>query len=219
MERDYDWTMTKVFFEEGGYGWDKGDPGGPTNWGITCWDLAEYEGKKMQSMSAWAKPVKAMTKSTAEKIYAKKYKPAIRFDDLPYGVDCVIVDYGINSGSSRVIKATQKILGLDIDGDFGPETLKAIQDANSVDLINEICAERLSFMKSIRGGAAWHEFGKGWGARVARMKTDGILLAKDSGPPMDLKLGALDLFSSGTQIRCPKAYDMDEINRLSEVHK
>ena len=25
---------------EGGYGWDKADPGGPTKYGITCFDLA-----------------------------------------------------------------------------------------------------------------------------------------------------------------------------------
>jgi lysozyme family protein len=33
-----------------------------------------------------------------------------------------------------------------------------------------MCAERLQFMHSIRGGSAWQEFGGGWGSRVADLK-------------------------------------------------
>jgi lysozyme family protein len=35
---------------EGGYGWDKGDSGGPTKFGVTCYDLAAHRGQKMDSM-------------------------------------------------------------------------------------------------------------------------------------------------------------------------
>ena len=44
---------------EGGYGWDKDDKGGPTKYGITCYDLAEHMGQKMTSMAQWAPIVKA----------------------------------------------------------------------------------------------------------------------------------------------------------------
>src|ERR1700731_2253082 len=82
---------------EGGYGWDKGDPGGPTKYGITCYDLAEHRGKKMNSMSAWAPLVKAMTRVEADDIYFTKYARALRYDELPAGVDVVVLDYGVNS--------------------------------------------------------------------------------------------------------------------------
>jgi hypothetical protein len=36
---------------EGGYGWDANDPGGPTKYGITCYDLAEHLGERMTSMA------------------------------------------------------------------------------------------------------------------------------------------------------------------------
>ena len=36
---------------EGGYGWNRADPGGPTKYGITCYDLAEHRGLKMDSMA------------------------------------------------------------------------------------------------------------------------------------------------------------------------
>ena len=38
---------------EGNYGWDAGDSGGPTKYGITCYDLAEHRNEKMTSMARW----------------------------------------------------------------------------------------------------------------------------------------------------------------------
>ena len=39
---------------EGNYGWDPHDPGGPTNMGITCFDLADFMHEPMDSMARWA---------------------------------------------------------------------------------------------------------------------------------------------------------------------
>ena len=87
---------------EGGYCWDKEDPGGPTKYGITCYDLAEHRGKRMTSMAAWASIVRDMPLSEAEDIYEIKYARAVSFAALPAGVDCVMMDYGVNSGIGRV---------------------------------------------------------------------------------------------------------------------
>ena len=51
---------------EGGYGWDAADPGGPTKYGITCYDLAEHRHQTVTSMAAWAPLVKAMTLDEAD---------------------------------------------------------------------------------------------------------------------------------------------------------
>lgn len=162
---------------EGGYGWDKADPGGPTNFGITCYDLAEHRGQKMTSMSAWVEPVKTMPRAEAEAIYAKKYAAALRFEDLGPGKDTVLFDYGVNSGDSRPIRVARALLKLPAGGVMTTDLVTAINKADAKWFINAVCDERLSFMHAIRGGSAWTSFGKGWGARVSDLRTYSIALA------------------------------------------
>lgn len=155
---------------EGGYGWNKKDPGGPTNFGITCFDLAQHMGQKMDSMSRWAPIVKAMTLATAEQIYANKYAKALRYDELPAGPDACMMDYGVNSGTSRAVLSARAILNIKGGGAMDQALLDAIKKVDPQVFIKAMCAERLGFMHRIRGGSAWAEFGAGWGSRVADLQ-------------------------------------------------
>jgi len=155
---------------EGGYGWDKADTGGPTKYGVTCFDLAEHMGQKMDSMSRWAPIVKAMTLDTAEQIYAKKYAAAIRYNDLPAGIDVEMMDYGVNSGVSRPLRVARAILKLPPGARMDQPLLDALKKTDPDKFIDAMSAERLAFMHAIRGGSAWRTFGGGWGARVADLK-------------------------------------------------
>jgi lysozyme family protein len=161
---DYDPFIDRVIQKyEGPYGWNKSDPGGPTKYGITCFDLAEHMGQKMDSMSRWAPIVQAMTLAVAEQIYATKYATAISFNSLPAGVDCVVLDYAINSGIGRGrLMLTEFATNITAHPDVA---------------INAICDERLRFMHAIRGGSAWVEFGHGWGTRVADLRAYALHLA------------------------------------------
>ncbi len=152
---------------EGGYGWDRADPGGPTNYGITCYDLAQHRHLAMNSMSAWAPIVKAMTLQEAEDIYATKYATACRFDDLNSGSDCAIFDFGVNSGPSRAIRYAQMVVGAARDGIIGPVTLVAINAMDSNKFVDSLCDLRLGFLRSLR---TWSTFGKGWSSRVADLR-------------------------------------------------
>lgn len=157
---------------EGGYGWNRKDPGGPTNFGITCFDLAEHRGQKMNSMAAWVDPVRNMTLGEAETIYKTKYAAALRFDDLPAGVDCCMLDYGINSGNGRPIAVARRLVGVPgSNARMDQALLDAIKKRDPAQFVDAMCDERLKFMHAIRGGSAWAEFGKGWGARVADLRT------------------------------------------------
>lgn len=161
---------------EGGYCWDKGDPGGPTNFGITCYDLAEERHQTMTSMSAWAPTVKAMPESEALGIYNTKYCEGIGFDQTHSGPDCVECDYGINSGLARVKLVRARLLQL--------AKKPTVNDCDTHWYIDAMCDERLTFMKGIRGGSAWEEFGRGWGARVADLRAYCHHLAS-AGDPKD----------------------------------
>lgn len=168
---------------EGGYGWDKSDPGGPTKYGITCYDLAESRGVKMTNMDAWAPLVKAMTLAEAEVIYATKYARGCYFPALRSGPDCAVLDYGINSGVARPIRVARTLLNFTDTSDA--KLVDAINAAHAADgkwFVDALCQERLHFMHQIRSGTAWAEFGKGWGTRVADVNAYSDNLA--SGAPL-----------------------------------
>lgn len=151
---------------EGPYTWDKDDPGGPTNMGITCYDLAEHRHATMSSMAAWAEAVKEMKRPEALAIYKQKYAAAISYDALPAGADTAIYDYEINSGIERVGLVVNSLLGLP-GHVFNAATVKALQSTDVDRFITNLDKERLRFLHAIKGGAMWQKYGRGWGARVA----------------------------------------------------
>lgn len=157
---------------EGGYGWDANDPGGPTNYGITCYDLAEFEGLEMTSMAEWAPRVAAMTLETADEIYASKYAMACQFDALNAGPDCVVFDFDVNSGSTA-IRYAQQLVGVAIDGILGPITLAAINDCDPAAFVNNLCAVRMTFLQEL---GTWPTFGRGWTARVSDLRSYSLAL-------------------------------------------
>jgi lysozyme family protein len=112
----------------------------------------------MDSMARWASLVRDMPLSEAEDIYRTKYASGVGFDALYAGEDCCTLDYAINSGVSR-----GNLVKNEIFKKYGAGITAA-------DFINRMCDERLAFMKSIRGGSAWAEFGHGWSTRVADLR-------------------------------------------------
>jgi lysozyme family protein len=165
---------------EGGYGWDPNDPGGPTKYGITCYDLAEFMHDRMDSMARWAPIVRAMSLVTADEIYADKYATACRFDDLGAGKDCSVFDFGVNSGPSRAVKYAQIIVGVTVDGVLGPVTLAAINSYDPKSFINKLCDTRLGFLERL---STWSTFGRGWSSRVSDLRAYSLALLNPK--PMD----------------------------------
>lgn len=184
---------------EGGYGWNRADPGGPTKYGITCYDLAEHRGQKMDSMARWAPIVQAMELPEAEAIYAKKYAAGIRYSDLPAGPDACMEDYGVNSGISRPILVARHIVGLPGRGMDQP-LVDAIRKTDPNKFIDLMCNERLAFMHAIRGGSAWAEFGGGWGSRVTDLR------------------GYCHHLTTATPATAPEAPDLTKVAMPKAVH-
>lgn len=184
MQSTYEATIDRIIQKyEGGYGWNKKDRGGPTKYGITCFDLAEHRGKPMTSMTAWAPLVQAMTLDEAEDIYATKYAKGLHYADLRAGVDACMLDYAINSGVARPIHSACAILGIPSRGSMTDELVAAINKADPSWFINAMCQERLAFMHNIRGGTDWQEFGHGWQARVDDVERYGKALSATGQSP------------------------------------
>lgn len=198
MKQDLPFVLQRnVLPSEGGYCWDRGDPGGPTKYGITCYDLAQHRGQRMHSMSAWAPIVRAMTLDEAMDIYNTKYAVKCRFNELPSGLDYTIIDYAINSGLARPPLVLSRLLGLPSTHTMTDTIMARIQKVDTEKLIHSVNAERLHFMHQIRGGSSWRLFGKGWQRRVDHVDTTSIQMyehplpipqAQVTGQPINVPL-------------------------------
>lgn len=171
MRVNFDEALRRLLVHEGGYSNHPDDPGGPTNFGITIFDFRKY-----LKPDASAADVGAMKLDDAKAIYRAKYWDALKCDALPAGVDYAVFDYGVNSGVSRAAKVLQRQCGVTDDGVVGAATLRAVAAHPPRRLIENICGERLAFLQRLR---TWPVFGKGWGRRVAQVKTAALAMTDD----------------------------------------
>lgn len=199
-ETDFNFETSLVLKHEGGYGWDPRDPGGPTNFGITCYDLAELEGQKMDSMAAWAPKVKGMTLAEAMQIYRNKYWAKMQCDNLPNGTEYPLYDYAINSGLARAIRVAEALCGLPQTGraPMSNATVTAIANKDPKIFINAVCDERMAFLQRL---PTWDTYRGGWTTRVSDVRN--ISLGIQSGAI--LKTPKVVVPPSTQKISAPKA--------------
>lgn len=182
MKANFTKAYKFVQAEEGGYANHRDDPGGATQWGLT---QAVYDAYRAR-VGRPVQDVRLVSAAEHRAIFEKQYWTPIKGNDLPSGVDLCLYDYSINSGAGRAVKELQRALGLAVDGIVGVRTLDAVRAADDETLINDICDRRLRFMKSLR---TWKTFGKGWTARVGRVRRAALELARgqdDAATPLAL---------------------------------
>ncbi len=158
-------AIVEILKHEGGYVNHPNDPGGATNKGITIATFRRY----IKPGGAVA-DLKALTEAQAIIVYKRQYWDAVLGDLLPGGVDYAVADFAVNSGPSRAAKYLQRVIGVTQDGRIGPATLAAVDAANPIQVIHDLCDARLGFMRAIKGGSLWKTFGKGWSRRVASVR-------------------------------------------------
>jgi len=150
-------SLETVLEHEGGYVDHPEDPGGRTNMGIT---QAVYE--KYLNRTVTEEEMKNIKIGDVRIIYKENYWDKVKGDDLPSGVDFCVFDWAVNSGVSRAGKALQKIIGAKVDGVIGPNTLKAVESADSEVIIQQLTEAREDFYKRL---STFDTFGKGWLSR------------------------------------------------------
>ena len=147
-------SLETVLKHEGGDVVHPKDPGGRTNMGIT---QAVYE--KYLNRTVTEEEMKNIKIGDVRIIYKENYWDKVKGDDLPSGVDFCVFDWAVNSGVSRASKALQKIIGAKADGVIGPNTLKAVESADSEVIIQQLTEAREDFYKRL---STFDTFGKGW---------------------------------------------------------
>jgi len=173
MIENFDAAINHTLQEEGGYVNHPSDPGGMTNLGVTKRVWEEWVGHEVDE-----KQMRNLTKADVVPLYQRKYWNACRCSELPNGLDLCVFDTAVNSGPGRAIKLLQGCLGVAADGAIGPNTIAAVSQFKGSALqmlIEDYCSARQAFLISL---PTFGTFGKGWTARVARLKDAAIKLLR-----------------------------------------
>ena len=160
-------VMPLLLASEGGNDDDPDDPGGRTSRGIQQkeWDAWRQAHPGLPA-DVWEAPQDQIVA-----IYREQYWNVLWCDQLPAGVDYAVFDYGVLQGVHRAAKVLQQFVDTTVDGEVGPLTVAASAQADPKILINQICNERLDHL---RGLAGWAKYGKGWSARVERVRRNSL---------------------------------------------
>ena len=151
---------------EGGYVDHPKDPGGATNFGITRKTLAAHRG-----VSPWWKlpkiQVAQLQRGEVAEIYFQRYWKPCGAHLLSASLALVLFDFAVHSGPKRAVIKMQRIVGTLPDGQFGAETLAAVEryvkTQSEEQLVAKYIAYRHSFLKQLK---AYKTFGRGWRNRL-----------------------------------------------------
>ena len=163
MEANFQRALALVLKHEGGWSDHPSDPGGATMKGVTLATYRAYINK-----NGTKDDLRNITQAQLEKVYREQYWNKVRGDDLPSGVDYAVFDFAVNSGPARAAKYLQAVVGVAQDGVIGPQTLAAVKAASASAVIDKLCDKRLAFLQGLK---TWSTFGKGWGRRVADVRS------------------------------------------------
>lgn len=169
MKDTFETALKEVLKHEGGFVNHPDDPGGATNKGIT---IATY--RKWIDKNGTVEDLKRISDTQVAKIYRSVYWNAVKGDDLPYGIDYAVFDFGVNSGPTRAAKYLQAVLGVAQDGKIGPVTISAAKAADPAKVIAALCDRRMSFLQSLK---TFTTFGKGWTRRVNDVRSLALQMA------------------------------------------
>src|SRR5574340_200838 len=113
--------------------------------------------------------VTTLTREQAKDIYRRFYWHA-GFDSVPRRVAIKLFDMAVNFGAAGAARVAQKATGVTIDGNFGPQTFRAInlrEETQMVDLLARHCAYR--YMDIIAAHPEQIAFVKGWVRRAFKV--------------------------------------------------
>ena len=172
MQSNWQKAFEQMLASEGGYVNHPADPGGMTNLGVTKRVWEEWVGHPVDE-----KQMRALQPADVTPLYQRKYWNATKCSELPAGLDLCVFDTAVNSGPGRAVKLLQTYIGVAADGAIGEKTLAAINEFKGqalIDLINGYCDSRQAFLAGLPTFAT---FGKGWTARVERLRAEAVEMA------------------------------------------
>ena len=154
----FDKAFGIVIGEEGGYTWNKDDPGGETNWGITAVTLSTAIAKKLIPNTT----VKNLTQEQAKIIYKSLYWDVVHGDELPEPLCVYMFDCAVNQGYEPAIKMLQRALNVPQDGRIGLSTVAALKKATKWHFARFMAFRAMRYASTRNAD----KFGEGWLTRL-----------------------------------------------------
>lgn len=159
----------KLLKTEGGYVNDPADKGGATKYGVTL-DTWKKKGKnqdKNNDGQVDAEDIKLLDLNDFKLILKIGYWDQCKGDYIKnQSIAEIIIDWNYLSGTIAP-KEVQRILGLQIDGEIGTQTLLAINNADQAKLHASIKQARFDHIQRIiKSNPSQKKFEKGWNARI-----------------------------------------------------
>jgi lysozyme family protein len=193
MKSNFVDALDHVLKHEGGYSDHPQDPGGATMKGVTLAVFQRFYGQDKDKND-----LRNISDEQCQLIYRTGYWDKCCCDDLPSGVDYCVFDAAVNSGPARSAKWLQGTIGALQDGGIGANTLAKVTEHNPMQIVDDCCDRRLSFLKGL---ATWNAFGKGWERRVENVRLTGIALSSGVNPKLDEVLPQVqyDIIKLGSQ--------------------
>ena len=146
-------VIRQILKAEGGYVDDPNDNGGETKYGISKRAYPDED-------------IKNLTIARAVYLYERDYWSAIRGDELPDALALVVMDMAVNAGVPRASRMLQQLIGADVDGRIGPNTIKAaawFYSRHGDNAIKWYSRDRILYYSGLDD---WRFFKKGWTQRV-----------------------------------------------------
>lgn len=150
----YDRAFDLLMINEGGYVNDPHDKGGETKYGIS---KTAYPNEDIENL----------TLDRAKYLYKRDYWDRCKCDNLPDALSVAVFDFAVNSGVNRAIKYLQLCLGVKADGQVGNATKGAANRLPIRKVLTDYMDRRLMFLMGLKD---FRHFGKGWSARVTRVR-------------------------------------------------
>ncbi|MBO7453814.1 MAG: peptidoglycan-binding protein [Alphaproteobacteria bacterium] len=151
-----------VIENEGGYVFDKNDPGGETKFGISK--------RSYPSLN-----IKDLTLEDAKKIYYRDFWQKGKFEEIDdEKVATQVFDLSVNLGIRAAVSVLQRALrsvGINVqeDGLIGPQTLSAVSNSEPRCLLAAIKSEAAGYYRQIAAkNPSQQKFLKGWLNRAYR---------------------------------------------------
>jgi lysozyme family protein len=151
---DFRIAVKLTLTHEGGYVNNPNDSGGPTKYGVTQKDLPGVD-------------IESLTEDQAISYYAEHYWKALYSEIADQNVADKVFDMGVLFGIGEAVKLLQLALHVDNDGDFGAETLAAVNNANPDQLLGIYKTLLTSYTLRIAlNNPQDRIFVTGWGRRI-----------------------------------------------------
>jgi lysozyme family protein len=160
---------------EGGFEGMSDDPtdrGGRTRAGITQIAFDAW----LRGMNATpGRDVWTITPDEVESIYLQNYWTPCRCDPLPEKLDLCVFDAAVNHGNRKAIQFLQRAAGVVDDGVFGPQTMRAVDQDQSPERMQQLlasyCLARDKYYAAIVANDPRQvRFLKGWRNRLTDLR-------------------------------------------------